>query len=93
MMLLRAPCERLAASADAIALADLDGVELNSVAEAHLQRGRRPGRLHLIGPRRPVVVFDGTAEQWETRAYSTCSLTSPAPASSTRTTTAPATPE
>lgn len=68
LALLRAACERLAAGAAAIVLADLDGVELDCVAEVHLRRGRRPGRLHLDRRRRPVVVFDGTADQWETRA-------------------------
>jgi hypothetical protein len=68
MTLLRAACERLAAGAEAIALGDLDGVQLDSIAEVHLRRGRHPGRLQLTGRCRPVVVFDGTTEQWETRA-------------------------
>lgn len=68
LMLLRAACERLAAGADAIALADLDSVGLNGVVEVHLRCRPRPGGLRLIGQCRHIVAFDGTAEQWQTRA-------------------------
>jgi hypothetical protein len=68
MTLLRATCERLAAGEDAVSLSDIEGVRLDSVADFHLRRRPRPGRLQLIGRHRPVVVFDGTAERWETRA-------------------------
>ena len=68
MTLLRAACQRLAADADTLSLGDIDGVRLECVADIQLRRGQRPGRPQLIGRHSPVVVFDCTAEQWETRA-------------------------
>jgi hypothetical protein len=68
MALLRAAFKRLGAGEDAISLANLDGVELDSIAGLDLRLRPRPGRLQLIGRHRPVVIFDGTADQWETRA-------------------------
>jgi hypothetical protein len=67
-LLLRTACESPAASPGTITLADLHGVALDGVAEVHPRRRPRPGRLQLVGQPRQSAVFDGTAEQWQTRA-------------------------
>jgi hypothetical protein len=66
--LLRAACERLADGAESISLGALGWVGLESVADVRLRRTSRPGRLQLLGRDLPTVVFDGSAEQWVTRA-------------------------
>jgi hypothetical protein len=66
--LLRAACEGLADGTESISLGALDWVGLESVADVRLRRARRPGRLQLSGGDPPTVVFDGSAEQWATRA-------------------------
>jgi hypothetical protein len=66
--LLRAACERLAEGAESISLGALDWVGLESVADIRLRRTPRSGQLQLVGRDPSAVVFDGSAEQWVTRA-------------------------
>jgi hypothetical protein len=91
--LLRAAFKRLAAGDDAISLADLDGVELDSIAGPDLRLQPRPGRIQLIARHRPVVILDRTADQWQPRARLPDPLIDqPGTGSSIWTTTAPPTP-